>query len=804
MTFLNPILVSVGLGCVAIPIIIHILMRRRRRPIKWGAMKFLMEAYRRQRRRMNLEQLLLLASRCLLVALLALALGKPVLGAVGLLAQGPRTLFVLIDNGLASSAVPPAAADNKPALERSKSAALDLISKLDQGKGDRVAVITLAGPADALVIPPTPDLSAASELIKSIHPLDSKADIPGGLLKVRDELRRDPSRAGESTWIAMLSDFRAGSAPMDASVTSLGQGETSPHLILQTPADAPLDNISITSIEPARSVLLASSDGSPTTSTPVRVSLHRSGPGVRNTAVTKVALEAAQVLPNGGAPSAHGPRAEVTVNWPAGKDAATADLNVEVPVQTGAGMREQGAPLALVATIDKDAIANDDVSVRPIETRDRLEVALLASGAVGGKTTIDTYTPADWLALALAPEADLMRRRQGGEIRVTVIDPARALTPVGSHAAAGILGDFDAILIPYPQLIDAQGWRLVRGAADLGALILISPPPTEQTHLWTDSMVEGLGLDWSIGREAKDLKPGVSLSLQRPTPSGADLLSLLSAELPELVKHVDVSKVLTLGPSNSYEPLLTLADGTPLLIMGQAGSNAAADRSGSKPISSSRGLILFLTAAPDLKWTDLPTKPLMVPLMQELVRQGVGRSEGPRVAVAGSMPSLPPGASELALIPDPNASDHAGPSSIPVDQAGRPGAVIRTHSLWSVRSVSGNSLGVVAFNADPQGGLTDTRTREELAHWLAPVSDDITWLEAEAGATPAAAGAATAGAAFARDNKIPPISLPLLGTALAIAALETCLARWFSHAKADAGLLKIHPVPEQTQSGMAA
>src|SRR5262245_33329254 len=101
MTFLNPILAWTGLACVAIPILIHILMRRRRRPVAWAAMKFLLEAYRKQRRRTNLEQILLLASRCLLVALLALALGKPVLGAAGLLGgPGSRTLYLLIDNSL--------------------------------------------------------------------------------------------------------------------------------------------------------------------------------------------------------------------------------------------------------------------------------------------------------------------------------------------------------------------------------------------------------------------------------------------------------------------------------------------------------------------------------------------------------------------------------------------------------------------------------------------------------------------------------------------------------------------------------
>ncbi len=94
MTFLNPILATVGLVCVSLPIVIHILMRRRRKPIMWGAMKFLLEAYRQHRKRIKLEQFLLLASRCLIVALVAIALGRPLLGSGGGIAgRGAVTLM---------------------------------------------------------------------------------------------------------------------------------------------------------------------------------------------------------------------------------------------------------------------------------------------------------------------------------------------------------------------------------------------------------------------------------------------------------------------------------------------------------------------------------------------------------------------------------------------------------------------------------------------------------------------------------------------------------------------------------------
>src|SRR5690349_1542293 len=66
-----------GLACVAIPIIIHILNRRRFKTVTWAAMDFLLRAMKKNRRRLRFEQWVLLATRCLLVFLLGLALARP-------------------------------------------------------------------------------------------------------------------------------------------------------------------------------------------------------------------------------------------------------------------------------------------------------------------------------------------------------------------------------------------------------------------------------------------------------------------------------------------------------------------------------------------------------------------------------------------------------------------------------------------------------------------------------------------------------------------------------------------------------
>ena len=60
MTFLSPLLIW-GTLLGAIPLIIHLLNRRRFRRVEWAPMHYLKLTIQRNRRRIQLEQLLLLA-----------------------------------------------------------------------------------------------------------------------------------------------------------------------------------------------------------------------------------------------------------------------------------------------------------------------------------------------------------------------------------------------------------------------------------------------------------------------------------------------------------------------------------------------------------------------------------------------------------------------------------------------------------------------------------------------------------------------------------------------------------------------
>ena len=103
MPFIHPAIFWIGLAAASAPVIIHLLNRRRYRVRDWAAMRFVEEAFRRQRRRLQIEQLILLVLRVLAVLLLGLSLARFVgCGAMAVLpgASGERTTVFVLDDSV--------------------------------------------------------------------------------------------------------------------------------------------------------------------------------------------------------------------------------------------------------------------------------------------------------------------------------------------------------------------------------------------------------------------------------------------------------------------------------------------------------------------------------------------------------------------------------------------------------------------------------------------------------------------------------------------------------------------------------
>jgi hypothetical protein len=91
-----------GALLVSAPIIIHLINRFRFRRVRWAAMEFLLKSQKRNRRRLIIEQLLLLALRCLLVLLTGVLLARFLGFAFAGFQSRQTTHVVIFDDRLSS------------------------------------------------------------------------------------------------------------------------------------------------------------------------------------------------------------------------------------------------------------------------------------------------------------------------------------------------------------------------------------------------------------------------------------------------------------------------------------------------------------------------------------------------------------------------------------------------------------------------------------------------------------------------------------------------------------------------------
>src|SRR5215469_15199792 len=135
---------------ISVPIIIHILNRRRFKTVTWAAMEFLMRAMRKNRRRLEFEQWILLATRCLLIALLGFALARPLGCEKSSLARvaGRTGLNVIVLQNSYSTAYQADHPGARTHFDQAKRDAQLLINQMSPG-GESVVLITTAAPIKA-------------------------------------------------------------------------------------------------------------------------------------------------------------------------------------------------------------------------------------------------------------------------------------------------------------------------------------------------------------------------------------------------------------------------------------------------------------------------------------------------------------------------------------------------------------------------------------------------------------------------------------------------------------------------------
>ena len=200
MSFLNTIMLA-GLAAVAVPIIIHLLNRRKFKTVTWAAMKFVKLSVDQNQRRMRIEDLILLLIRCALVALLALALARPALkdSSTDVLGQAKVTGIVILDNSysmdLRLKAGEGGDSGGGATFEQARKAAKATVDALPSGSA--VGVLLASDIVRGVIDEPTYDLNQAhAELDRaqvSHHATDLFPAVESAvnILKERADLRKE-------------------------------------------------------------------------------------------------------------------------------------------------------------------------------------------------------------------------------------------------------------------------------------------------------------------------------------------------------------------------------------------------------------------------------------------------------------------------------------------------------------------------------------------------------------------------------------------------------------------------------------
>ncbi len=208
--FVTPALLGIGAAAVSGPILIHLLARRRFKRIRWAAMDFLIDAEKRNRRRIRMEEWILLALRCLAIFLLGLMVARPFLSPAGVSAAwgGARQterVFVL-DDSFSMGYVSP---DGTP-FARAKEAVRRLVARVrEDSPDDTVTILRMTAVDQPVAAGVFLDDTQSEQLLERLEGLtisERGIDLPSVFAGIAEYLNRDTDILSAAVYV--ISDFQ--------------------------------------------------------------------------------------------------------------------------------------------------------------------------------------------------------------------------------------------------------------------------------------------------------------------------------------------------------------------------------------------------------------------------------------------------------------------------------------------------------------------------------------------------------------------------------------------------------------------
>lgn len=592
MSFLNGILL-LGAAAFLVPLIIHLLNKRKVVTVRWGAMHLLHEVIRQKKRKMKIEQLLLLIIRIAIPIVLALCLARPVLTALRSLGLGSSSLIVMLDDSFSMRA--PAAQTTLPGGTVMEQARQDMQTMLtDLPAGSSAQVILCGGTPRKLLDQATTALDLVPRQLNDVPSMSGPLAANDAFQAATSALKDAPNAARE---VVIVSDFQeadwkavADGAALPA-LENLSKQEPKPQITFFRVGSDLAENLSIASAD--ISALVAAE------SQPIGMRVRIKNHGKRSWQDVAVHLEA------------DGARLRTARVSLASEGEAVLSFTHAF---------EKVGDHSLSVRLEGDSFADDNAFHSIVQVRNQLNVLLIDGNP--GKAALTGTT--DFLEIALTPHTAAAASLKD-LIRTKKIDLRKLRDDDLRQQEVIIMADVERLQGRAISDID----KFVK---DGGGLLVFAGPDCDLDWYNREFFRKGEGpFPASIKGQARadSDSPPARILMQRFTHPAALYFNdaragrLQDAEFRHWLEFVPQGEQI--------QRIFSLDRNVPLMLEKKHG----------------RGRVIASATTANAEWSTLPLQPFFVPLMQRLTTYLATEGSAPAWQLVGSTIRLPLEKSDL-------------------------------------------------------------------------------------------------------------------------------------------------------------
>jgi hypothetical protein len=570
MSFLTPLYLG-ALALASIPILIHLIRRRKIRIIQWAAWDFLLQAKRKNRRRLRLEQLLLLLIRMSLICLVVIALSRPVIKVTGLPLISTDTrvhALIVLDNSFSMGYRNGSQND----FARAKQIADSLLAKVLK-PGDSVSLVFASAHPEAAIKEPSFSLGSAREIVRTVRVSDYATDYVATATLCTKLLKDVRSPTREIYWITDNQKSGFGEAQTEQAKRLWKSLASAGRLTWINVADQERENVSLEPPSFNRELI--------TPRSPVRIetTVHNYGRSPRHDVQLNLSID--------------------------GKPAGLARVDVPPGGKTAAQFthlfEKSGTHAGSIQIAQPDKLQRDDTVHFAVRVREKLKVLIVDSRPTSDPAHDEAY----YIATALSPSGS------SGESK-TAIDP---VVHSGTNLGGIGLRDYDAVVIAGAEDLSSPDRHSLEEYVASGGGLLIFPGPAANSAR----------LNYAFGSTASGPSPGQSKTTLLPALIGprkllqdesAVSLNPTSIDSPALAsfrasgeieigsgKYSTVFDLLPVGGSDSVRIMCRFTGGQPAFVERKYG----------------QGRVILSASTAGTSGNNLPLKPAYVPIAHQLV-----------------------------------------------------------------------------------------------------------------------------------------------------------------------------------------